>query len=66
MREDRLQKAILKEISIGGKLFCWHDWTSFPEPTVRNHIFDWGFKHLCVKCGKSRVFNERMLEPITS
>lgn len=63
--KDRLQTAINKEISIGGKLFCWHDYTCIWSPVIRNHIFDWGFKHICVKCGKSKIFKEPQLEPVS-
>lgn len=56
--------AIQAELEIGGRLFCWHDWTYF-APAIRKHLFDWGYLHKCIKCGKSKVFKEMQIEPIS-
>lgn len=66
--QERFEKyrksiAIFKEMTIGGRLFCWHNWTYFC-PSIRRHLLDWGSLHKCTKCGKSKVFKERVIEPI--
>ena len=61
---DRQQRAINAEIAIGGRFFCWHDYTCIWVPVPRNSLIDWGFKHICTKCGKSKIFKEPLLEPL--
>lgn len=49
---DRLQQAILKELTIGGRFFCWHDWVdaNAGELNYRTEYY-----YLCCKCGKRKV-----------
>lgn len=57
-------QGINKEISIGGKFFCWHDYTCLWEKVPKKHLLDWGYIHLCIKCGKKKIFSNPLLEPI--
>lgn len=59
----RKNMALQNQIFIGGKFFCFHDWT-WIGPAIRKHLLDWGDAHLCVKCGKYKVFTIRRIEPI--
>ena len=49
IRED---KAIKANIKIGGKLFCWHDFTSVGKVTFNSNAIPF----ICVKCGEYREF----------
>lgn len=60
---SRKNQAIQREIEIGGKFWCWHDYTYF-TPVMRENIFDWGMLHKCVKCGKSKIFKNMQIEPL--
>ena len=62
-KNHRMGDTIYAELNVGGKFFCWHDWTYF-APAIRNHLLDWGFLYKCTKCGKSRVFKEMQIEPV--
>jgi hypothetical protein len=52
-----LFEAMKKQLSIGGKVFCWHDWILLSHSCPRDA---WEYAHginaeyLCVKCGKSK------------
>lgn len=67
LKDKRTQRAINARISIGGKLFCWHDWT-FISQVWGKTAFEIGtslvwYEYLCTKCGKDkRVPHERLLE----
>jgi len=53
-----LQQAIYRQITIGGKLFCWHDWIYlsiyFPK-SAWEYVKGFDAEYLCVKCGKSKI-----------
>jgi hypothetical protein len=62
-KNDRMYDAIHAELTIGGKFFCWHDYTFFNN-CIREHIHDWGYLYKCVKCGKNKVFKYHQLERV--
>jgi hypothetical protein len=60
--EDRKNRAVRAFISVKGKLFCFHDYTCFGA-AIRKHLHDWGYEHICTKCGKRKVFKYMQMEP---
>lgn len=62
-----LQKAIYAEITIGGKFWCWHDYTLAAHCLPQDgweYTKGIKFKYLCTKCGKEKKTAYLMLEPI--
>lgn len=61
--DKRKREAIAAQIEIGGKIFCIHDYVPF-GPAIKKHMLDWGEAHVCCKCGKRKVFANRIVQPI--
>ena len=59
----RIDKAILASIKIGGKIFCFHDYT-YVGAVPYQSIFEWGYSYLCTKCGKEKIFKNLQIEPL--
>jgi hypothetical protein len=55
------QQAINKQIEIGGKLFCIHDYIYLSEKLAL-----YACKHIygCIKCGKTKESECMLLEPL--
>lgn len=65
LQEQRKNKALRVEISVGGKIFCWHDYTFICRTTPRDvgdMIRGINYRNLCVKCGKEKRTNYLILE----
>lgn len=62
--QGRLNQAIRKQVEIGGKLFCSHDFTYMKSSRPVNNLFDWRFVYCCIKCGKEKTFKNMQIEPV--
>lgn len=67
-KHDRLvQEIIVKDITTGGKFWCWHDYT-FIHNTYPIDGFEMmkGVRYCvgCVKCGKKKRVANLPIEPI--
>ena len=46
--KTRKEKYIEASITIGGKIFCWHDWTRISGNDFTGYFIG------CIKCGANR------------
>lgn len=52
LKKQREEKAIKANLKIGGRFFCWHDFTSLGNIGINSNAVPF----MCVKCGLPRTY----------